>query len=206
MSNCSIFNCLWPLMKATSLTSNNTLSRLMFGIQIFLFSVKHRGLVTQMFLTLAPWKDCMYCAPVVIKPNFCGKMAVLAKTIQLTPQPPTPPTGCAAFTSTRDETSTCSHTGHNHRQLHARLPSQPHPCKQKGSLSLSLTIRLLGIQLGMSSRAYVWCNWVRSHVRYVKLNRHHVRPKQNVPAVLLTGEPIRLEEGKAVGYRMSWFT
>lgn len=35
-------------------------------------------------------------------------------------------------------------------------------------------------------------------MHFVKLNRHHVTPQQNVPAVLQAGQPIRLEEGKTV--------
>lgn len=84
----------------------------------------------------------MYCAPVVINMNLlCSTRAVLAKTLQLPPQPRTPPTGCTAFADHLVEMgrltpSTCSHTGYNYRPLAARLPSHPHPRMHRGSLPL----------------------------------------------------------------------
>ncbi len=87
-------------------------------------------------------KDLMYCPHVVINLNLlCGTLAVLAKTLQLPSQPPTPPTGCKFFADHRVEMgrlkpSTCSLTGYNYRPLPARLPSQPHPRMHRGSLPL----------------------------------------------------------------------
>lgn len=148
------------------------------------------SLVARMFLVAIHQKDCTYCAPVAINPNLWGEMEALSKTIQLTLQTPVPPTGCTAFTSRRDQTSTCSHTGYNYRQLHGRLPSQPHPHTQKrGSLPLSLTIRLPG-----SSWAQVLEDGgfeAEAMCPFSKLKWHHVRPQQNDPAAVQPAGPIR---------------